>query len=152
MAKSQAARKTAPDPVFQGIAKMNACCKLTYAAACGLFLFIGACQSESGKKSPSDIDTMNTNLDDYKPIAAAAAKSVSLVLLEGLPHQFEEREVLAKELKEKKTVSYHGFAFYEEALELKPEDAKQIAAILADTNSFGRGPAENYVARITQTT
>ena len=59
-----------------------------------------------------------------------------LVLYEGLPHQMYEHQALEAEKKAKPTVTLHGFPFYRETLELKPDDGERLKALLGDPASF----------------
>lgn len=73
---------------------------------------------------------------DTAPLAKTFPSADTLVLWEGLPHQFNEGDVLAKELRSKKTVTLHGFPFYQEKLQLKEKDAAALAALFQDSASF----------------
>ena len=57
-------------------------------------------------------------------------------LFEGLPHQTWENELLAYELKSKKTVRVHGYHFYESPLNLTPKDTETLRSILADSGTY----------------
>jgi hypothetical protein len=59
-----------------------------------------------------------------------------LALYEGLPHQTWEKELLAKESKEKKTIKRHGFSFYDTAITPKKQDKKDLWAICCTRESF----------------
>lgn len=78
----------------------------------------------------------DTNFANHKPLAEAVARAERVVLYEGLPHQFFERDLLACELATKKTVRLHGFPFYAEVLPLKEADAKELTRLFTDVRSF----------------
>lgn len=73
-----------------------------------------------------------------KPLVEGIKKAKALTLYEGLPHQFHERQLLAKELKEQKTVKLHDFPFYEGAIAVKDDDAKKLLSLCSDLKTFGR--------------
>jgi len=54
-----------------------------------------------------------------------------VVLLEGLPHQFYESELLASESRNKSTIEIDGFPFYEEPLPISEEDTRQLTKVLS---------------------
>ncbi|MBL8824782.1 MAG: hypothetical protein JNJ77_19505 [Planctomycetia bacterium] len=62
------------------------------------------------------------------------AKEVKLY--EGLPHQFFEQAHLASELKNKKTVTLHGFPFYADLLPLSVEDGIKLKELFCDGKSL----------------
>jgi hypothetical protein len=70
------------------------------------------------------------------PEAATLTQAERLVLYEGLPHQMYEPKALDAERKAKPTVTFHGFPFYRETLELKPGDDNRLKALLSDPRSF----------------
>jgi hypothetical protein len=101
------------------------------------------------------IDTLNFDLTNLKkitaerrgeerftgsirPILDGVRKAKTLVVFEGAPHQRWEAELLARELREKKTVRLHDFPFYAESLELKEADALEVWA-LCPTKQVFRG-------------
>src|SRR5262249_17395095 len=79
-----------------------------------------------------------TNLRNHRPLAAAVRKADRMALYEGLPHQESEKDLFARELGTKKTVQFHEFPFYAEALSLKEEDAKRLSDLFCDAESFNR--------------
>ncbi|HJZ58011.1 MAG TPA: hypothetical protein VKE74_23840 [Gemmataceae bacterium] len=97
--------------------------------ALGVLLLVALAPAEDKKET-------DTNFANYKPLAEAIAKADKVVLFEGLPHPAHEKALLDAELKAKKTISDHGFAFYAEPLELKPADAKTLIALFSDPESF----------------
>jgi hypothetical protein len=87
-------------------------------AAC-LTLVTAACAG-AGCRSPA------------QRFSAAIRGADTVVLLEGLPHQTWERELLEQERKSKPVQELHGYPFYKEPLDLRPEDAKRLTQVLAD--------------------
>lgn len=72
-----------------------------------------------------------------KPLVAGIRMAKRLVVYEGLPHQ-RHKEVVAKELKDKKTVKFHDFHFYAETVAIDKEDAKTLTALCGELKTFGR--------------
>jgi hypothetical protein len=72
------------------------------------------------------------------PLMDAIAKSKPVALLEGLPHQLYEDELLAKELKQKKTIKLHEFPFYVESTVVNEKEAKQLRDIFSNSKNFKR--------------
>lgn len=75
-------------------------------------------------------------------MAKIVAGADRLVLYEGLPHHLGERELLQRELAEKKTFGFGGFSFYSEAMPLSQEDAAAFTAIFDGADAFD-GPPSN---------
>ncbi len=73
-----------------------------------------------------------------KPLAAGIAQAKAVLVYEGLPHQNAERAALQQELKNKQTVQFHGFPFYEQAIGIEKEDAKKLLVLCGDRKTFGR--------------
>jgi hypothetical protein len=73
-----------------------------------------------------------------EPFTKAVTKAKTVAVYEGLPHQHFEPSLLEAERKEKKTVKLHGFDFYADPIELKPELTKQLNARGSDRNSYSR--------------
>jgi hypothetical protein len=93
--------------------------------------------AHSGDKKPTAAKTEpSTDLKDHEPLAALIAKADKTVLYEGLPHQMWEKDVLAKEKKEKKTIDFNGFPFYAEPIEVKDADRKECTKLLSDPASL----------------
>lgn len=64
----------------------------------------------------------------------------AVTLYEGLPHARFEGDKLESERRSKPVVELHGYLFYKELLDLRPEDAKRLTEILGDAGalkSFG---------------
>jgi hypothetical protein len=72
-----------------------------------------------------------------KPLLAGISKAKTLVVLEGLPHQ-SLKEVVEKELKDKKTVKLHNFNFYAQPIAISDEDAGKLTALCRAAKTFGR--------------
>src|SRR5262245_6972052 len=85
---------------------------------------------EDGKKET------DRNFANYNPLSEWIAKADKVILYEGLPHQEYEGEELEKERKSKKTISFNGFPFYSEPLDLKAADAKKLTNLYCDPSSF----------------
>jgi hypothetical protein len=73
-----------------------------------------------------------------KPLVSGIGKAKGVVVYEGLPHQHWERDALAKELKDKKTVKLHDFPFYDGAIRVKDEDARKLSALCGELKTFNR--------------
>src|SRR6516165_3185263 len=101
--------------------------------ACGLAL------TALGADEPKQPDT---NFDNLKLLVEGVKKANKVVLYEGLPHQFFDKDLLEQELKNKKTVKVHDYPFYAETLALKDEDAKRLTELFCAADSFAkfRGP------------
>ncbi|MBY0232400.1 MAG: hypothetical protein K2W96_24240 [Gemmataceae bacterium] len=69
-------------------------------------------------------------------LAAGIGKAKTVVLHEGLPHQTFESELLAKELKAKKTAKVGGFPFYEETVGLKDAEKDGLLELLKAESSY----------------
>ena len=83
-------------------------------------------------------DTPENFEKQIKPLVAGIGKSPSVVIYEGLPHQRKEKELLARELKDKKTVKLHEFPFYAGGIQVRKEDAAKLSALCADLKTFDR--------------
>ena len=83
-------------------------------------------------------DTQENFEKHIKPLLAEIGKLSSIVIYEGLPHQRKEKELLARELKDKKTVKLHGFPFFEEVIRVNTEDAAKLSALCGDLKTFDR--------------
>jgi len=59
-----------------------------------------------------------------------------LTLYEGLPHQSWEPELLKNELAAKKTITIHGFPFYEHPLSVAAADADELRRLSTAADSF----------------
>jgi hypothetical protein len=99
-------------------------------AVLGVLLLVVPTAADEKKKET------DTDFKNLQPLAEAIAKADKVTLYEGLPHQVWEKELLDQELKEKQTVTDHGFPFYAGPLDLKPDDAKKLTALAADAKSF----------------
>lgn len=75
-----------------------------------------------------------TGIDD--PDLATLTTATSLTLYEGLPHQRYDKELLAEELRTKKTLEFHAFPFYVETLKLSQADRTELVAALSDADAF----------------
>jgi hypothetical protein len=75
-------------------------------------------------------------LGNHETLAASVQNAKEVILYEGLPHQISEKKLLDAEVRSKKTVRYHDFLFYQERLQLKEEDAKQLTTLFCSSASF----------------
>lgn len=103
-----------------------------------LFAFVGTLRAEVPPDRIGNGETQEYFDKNIKPLTAGIAGSKKVVLYEGLPHQFWERDILAKEMKEKKTVRLHDFPFYAEPIALKEEDAKYLTEVYGKAETFSR--------------
>lgn len=71
-----------------------------------------------------------------QPLLAKITNEMEPTVLEGLPHPFYNPEQVAKELNTKKTVTQHGFAFYQTSIRLSAEDKSTLTALIKDPTSF----------------
>ncbi len=103
---------------------------ITPIALVAVLFSVGSVRSEDRRET-------DTNFDNYKLLAVKnVAKANKVVLYEGLPHQFFEKNLLTEELKSKKTVRVQGFPFYTETLRLKDRDLKELTELFTDIKSF----------------
>jgi len=73
---------------------------------------------------------------EFSPISKGISRASSLLLYEGLPHQFWEADQFKKELAAKKTLLFHEFPFYERPLSVTPVDVETLRRLSAAANSF----------------
>jgi hypothetical protein len=66
----------------------------------------------------------------------AIARSESMQVLEGLPHHFLERELLASERATKKIQELEGYPFYLEPLTLSDTDAREVSRIMRTWSTY----------------
>lgn len=64
-------------------------------------------------------------------------KKMDFICYEGLPHQMWEQELLAKELKEKETITFNDFPFYKKPLSLESVDKNGIITYLKNKSNYG---------------
>lgn len=76
------------------------------------------------------------DFNNYPLLAAQIKKASKVVLYEGLPHQRGEPELLAKELLNKKTMTLHGYPFYQELLPLNEQDANRLTELFCDAKTL----------------
>lgn len=76
----------------------------------------------------------------YKPLAEIVAEADRVVLYEGLPHHTGEKELLQKELAEKKTFSVGPFSFYTEPMPISRNEAAELTEIFNDIDAFNDDP------------
>jgi len=73
---------------------------------------------------------------EFAPISKGIGRASSLTLYEGLPHQSWEADELKNELATKKTVSLHGFPFYERPLTIAAADVEKLRRLSRAAGSF----------------
>lgn len=87
-------------------------------------------------------DTPEHFLVNIRPLVALVGKAKTVVLYEGLPHQYREKVVLEQELKNKKTVQLGGYPFYDTAIKPGEAEAKKLVALCTDQKTFSRWTGE----------
>lgn len=85
------------------------------------------------KRFYGDVDKFTK---ESPPFFEGISKAQSVTLYEGLPHQLWEMELLEKELKEKKTVKFNKFPFYQTPIPITKEVARKLQALCSDVNNF----------------
>jgi hypothetical protein len=110
-----------------------------------LFALLAAFAALCAAAAAADLDKPDTPenfVKNLKPLVEGIAKARSVTLYEGLPHPLFERDLLKEELEKKKSVKFHGFPFYDEKIQPKPDDVKKLIALGSDKGSFQvyRGP------------
>lgn len=83
-------------------------------------------------------DTQENFEKQINLLVAGIAKSRTLTVYEGLPHQLSEKDVLEKELKEKKTVKLYKFPFYEETIAINEDVSARLKPLCSDTKTYQR--------------
>ncbi len=81
------------------------------------------------------------NFKNHEALSESISKADKVELYEGLSRgmftfKAGEKDTLEDRLKKANAVKLHGFAFYQEALRVKPEDAKKLAELYADPQTF----------------
>ncbi|HEU5297191.1 MAG TPA: hypothetical protein VFU71_20590 [Burkholderiaceae bacterium] len=82
---------------------------------------------------------MNAEFADMSAVTrfCAAVRQVrDFVLLEGLPHQHWESELLATEMRAKAFVKLSGFPFYRDTLSMSSEDRQRLSHVLCDPETY----------------
>jgi hypothetical protein len=80
--------------------------------------------------------------DPTDRFTAAIASADRMTLLEGLPHQHFERELLESERRSKPVRELDGYPFYQAPLALSAADAKRLMLLLSDPATFQRFSGE----------
>jgi hypothetical protein len=106
-------------------------------AAGWIGLFLVSAVSACAGKTEAD-----TRFEENKSLFAAIKAADQLILYEGLPHQADESEQLAREKRNKETVALHGFSFYRAPLEISAEDKEKLKAVLSNEGSFRQWQGE----------
>jgi hypothetical protein len=95
-------------------------CLILYVLSASVVFFGAGCDNRSG----------------VNPITTGMSQASSLTLYEGLPHHSWEGELLKKELATKKTVTIHGFPFYERPLHVAAADVDELRRLSISADSF----------------
>jgi hypothetical protein len=77
-----------------------------------------------------------TDFAYIKVFTTAVGRRTEMILWEGLPHPKAEKELLADELKTKRTIALDGQTYYSERLALTQQDADRLGRLLAKAESF----------------
>jgi hypothetical protein len=77
-----------------------------------------------------------TDFAYIKVFTTAVGRRTDMTLREGLPHPKAEKELLADELKTKRTTTLDGQTYYSERLALTQQDADRLGRLLAKAESF----------------
>jgi hypothetical protein len=77
-------------------------------------------------------------LPDLSPFCALVARSTSVHMYEGVPHQMFERELLAPKLAAHATISLSSFPFYEGMMKLQDADARFLTEIFSASTPYNR--------------
>lgn len=91
--------------------------------------------SQIEEESPQPAQKVATNFDRLPGILAGADNS-EVVLYEGLPSQFWEPQLRESEIRQKLTVEFHGYRFYEEVLILEDADSKTLSGLICSAGSY----------------
>ena len=75
---------------------------------------------------------------EIAPILKGIAKSATMTIYEGLPHQRWEPDALAKELKEQQTVTIHEYPFYAIKVTAPNGDARKLQELCRKRGTFQR--------------
>ncbi len=73
---------------------------------------------------------------DPTPLGHSLAAADPVIVWEGLPHPFYERDELEQELHAKETITIHDFPFYQDTQRLTKLDGTVLARIFADAEAF----------------
>lgn len=83
-------------------------------------------------------DTQEHFEKNIGPLVDGIKKAELVVLYEGLPHQRYDQKLLARELREKKTVTIRDFPFYAETIPIDEVHAKKLTELCGDVQTFER--------------
>lgn len=75
---------------------------------------------------------------EIAPILEGIAKSATVTIYEGLPHQRWEPDALAKELNEQQTVTIHEYPFYATNVTAPNGDARKLQELCRKRGTFQR--------------
>ncbi|MCW1926239.1 hypothetical protein OKA05_27020 [Luteolibacter arcticus] len=81
---------------------------------------------------------IQASFKELGPLVGALKEDSKLTLYEGLPHQSFERDLLASERKDKKTITRYSFSFYDQPNPVSEEDAKRLKSLVQDPKSFAQ--------------
>lgn len=100
-----------------------------------LLLVLAVCSSLNGCGGPTGKDR-----DEFTTISSAIARASSVTLLEGLPHQRWEAELLKQELDTKQTIEIRDFPFYERPLRITESDVQTLRQLITPHANFANHP------------
>jgi hypothetical protein len=96
----------------------------------------GGCGSRSSLKLEPPPPGISTSFERLPELLAGFQNGGEVSLHEGLPDPFWQPEVRGEELQRKKTVSLHGYPFYEEKRGFQNEDVQKLTMCLTAASSF----------------
>ncbi len=101
-------------------------------------LFAGCSQATQIQGEPEPPQKTDTDFARLPQLLAGIPKSGDILLHEGLPSEFWEPELREQELTQKKTITFHGYPFYEEQRTLQGTDSEPFTALFSSKASFKR--------------
>ena len=107
---------------------MNGRLGLLFLTACALLQSAGCSGDRAGFTAK--------DRSQFAPISKGINRASSFKLYEGLPHQGWERDEFQRELEKKKTVTLHGFPFYERPLPVAAADVETLRRLSSASGSF----------------
>jgi hypothetical protein len=78
----------------------------------------------------------DTNFARLSVVLAGVTSAGEVFLYEGLPSEFWEPELRARELKEKETITIRGYPFYDGTLALPAASTRPLTELLSTAKSF----------------
>ena len=101
-------------------------------------LFAGCSQPAPVTREYEQPLKTDTNFAHLPMVLAGIPKSADISLHEGLPSEFWEPELREQELSRAKTITIHGYRFYEYQVTAQGKDAEPITALFSSKKSFQR--------------